>query len=338
MSFVSDPESETDRFVMNDEINRRYFLRRLAAVGVLLPTASLPVLAEDQPSAFSKRGSFERLSVGYATIRMGLEKPFSIMHISDTHLTEAYPRENQKKQTLKTTRTLTFGGRQEEALRDSLAWAKKHVDYIVHTGDLIDWQSEANFDLVKKYFGTSLFGTLGNHEFSPDMWLSEPKEGSTDAYKERSRETLSHVFPFDTRFHAQVVNGVNFVGLDDVYTTVSRQQTERFKKEVERGLPIILCMHVPFYTDDIWRASQRYWGDGEQQILGAKIEPTGDYLKQQTDPVTREFIDYLKQEPLLKGILAGHEHINVQEKFSETATQYVVGGNFFFCAQEILFV
>jgi hypothetical protein len=250
----------------------------------------------------------------------------------------AYPSENEKKQTLMTTRTETFGGRQEEALRDSLAWAKKHVDYIVHTGDLIDWQSEANFDLVKKYFGSNIFGTMGNHEFSPDMWLSEPKENSTEAFKDISRNVLSKVYPFDISFHSQVVNGVNFIGMDDVYNSVTQRQTELFKKEVKRGLPIILCMHVPFYTDDIWRATQRFWGNGKQPILGAKIEPTSDYLKQQSDPTTRDFINYLKHEPLLKGILAGHEHINVQEKFSETATQYVVGGNFFFCAQEIMFI
>ena len=29
--------------------------------------------------------------------------------------------------------SFAFGGRQEEALRDSLAWAKEHVDYVVHT-------------------------------------------------------------------------------------------------------------------------------------------------------------------------------------------------------------
>jgi hypothetical protein len=323
---------------MNDQINRRNFMKRLAAAGVLLSTASLPAFAEDDSSAFSKRGSFERLSVGYATIRIGLEKPFSVMHISDTHLSEAYPNESEKKQTLKKTRTMTFGGRQEEALRDSLEWAKKHVDYIVHTGDLIDWQSEANFDLVKKYFGTNIFGTMGNHEFSSNMWLSDPKEVYTEDNKEKSHDTLSKVFPFDISFHSQVINGVNFIGLDDVYGTVTRRQTELFKKEIKRGLPIVLCMHVPFYTDDIWRATQRFWGNGKEQILGAKIKPTGDYLKQQNDSTTKKFIDYLKKETLLKGILTGHEHITVQEKFSKTATQYVVGGNFFFCAQEVMFI
>ena len=156
---------------MSEKINKRDFLKRLSGMGVLLATSSLPAIAEDNPAIFPKRGRWERLSVCYATINIGLEKPFSLMHFSDTHLTAAYPHENKNKQTLQQIRTETFGGRQEEALRDTLAWAKDHVDYILHTGDIIDWQSEANFDLIRKYLGDSVFGAVGNHEYSPDMWL-----------------------------------------------------------------------------------------------------------------------------------------------------------------------
>lgn len=58
---------------------------------------------------------------------------------------------------------------------------------------------------------------------------------------------------------------------------------------------------------------------------------------QMTDPVTRDFIAYLKSEPLLKAILAGHLHFTMQDDFSPTAKQYLVGGNFMFHGQEILF-
>jgi UDP-2,3-diacylglucosamine pyrophosphatase LpxH len=58
---------------------------------------------------------------------------------------------------------------------------------------------------------------------------------------------------------------------------------------------------------------------------------------QLTDPVTKNFIAYLKTEKLLKGILAGHTHITVQDRFSPTAMEYVVGGNFMFHGQEITF-
>ena len=43
-------------------------------------------------------------------------------------------------------------------------------------------------------------------------------------------------------------------------------------------------------------------------------------------------------EKLLKAILSGHEHMTMEERFSPTAVQYLVGGNFLFAARELLFV
>ena len=53
------------------------------------------------------------------------------------------------------------------------------------------------------------------------------------------------------------------------------------------------------------------------------------------EPVTRDFIFYLRSQPLLKGLLTGHHHFDVQDRVSPTASQYVVGGNFLFHGQEI---
>ena len=312
-------------------LDRRSFL---ASFGGLVATASLPSFADD-PAVFPKRGNFERLVLAYQHVHIGLEKPFSVLHISDTHFTEAYPDEDAKKQKLKEVRTQTFGGRQEEALRDSLAWAKLNVDYVVHTGDLIDWQSRANFDLVKKYFGPGMCGSMGNHEFSRYMWLE--KAENSEAYKDRTRKEVGAACPFDISLQSTVVNGVNFVTLDDVYGYVTAAQVARFRAEVAKGLPIVLCMHVPFMSEHIWRADLKFWRPGKKFVGGPVPEATGDYLVQQRDVVTRDFIAYLKTEPLLKAILAGHLHITVQDRFSPTAMQYVVGGNFMFHGQEVLF-
>lgn len=318
--------------------DRRTFIKRVAGAGVLIATSQLPALAEDNPAVFPKRGRYERLSLSYATVEIGLENPFSVLHISDTHLTAAYSHENDKKQQLQSNRTTTFGGRQEEALRDTLAWAKQHVDYVVHTGDLIDWQSEANFDLVKKYFGEGVIGSMGNHEFSTDMWLSEPKEEKSEAYKDNTRNVLQNVYPFNISLSSQVVRGVNFVTLDDVYGYVTEAQVERFREEVAKGLPIVLCMHVPFFTDNLWRAAVRFWTDKGQLTYRDVPKPSGDYKRQLEDPVTRDFIQYLRSEPLLRCILAGHEHITVEDQFSPTCREYVVAGNFLFHGREVLFV
>ena len=318
--------------------DRRGFIKAAVAGGALVSAAKLPSFAEDDPSVFPKRGKFERLALSYATVRAGATKPFSVLHISDTHLSEAYPDEGETKLKLMDIRRRTFGGRQEEALRDSLSWAKANVDYVLHTGDLIDWQSRANLDLVKKYFGDGMFGSLGNHEFSIDMWLGDPKE-KNEQWKARSRERLAAAFPFDISLHSQVVNGVNFVTIDDVFGTVTPDQVERFRAEAKKGLPIVLCMHVPFYTDDIWRALTKFWKCAGKRFEDAAIPPPdGDYMCQREDKTTREFIAYLRKEPLLKAILAGHLHLTIEDRFSPTAVEYVVGGNFLFCGREVLFV
>jgi Calcineurin-like phosphoesterase. len=328
---------------MSENISRRRFVRNIASAGALVAVSQLPSFASeasagDTADVFPERGRFERLSVSFAVVKIGLEAPFSVLHISDTHLTDAYASENEKKQTLKEGRTKTFGGHQEEALRDSIAWAKQHVDYIVHTGDLIDWQSEANFDLVKKYFGDAMTGSMGNHEFSTDMWLSDPKETRDEDYKDNTRALVQEAYPFNVRFQSTIMNGVNFITLDDVYGYVTRDQVALFKEEVKKGLPIVLCMHVPFFTDDIWRVTMRFWRDKGPYRNADIPEPSGDYLNQKEDPVTRDFISYLKTEPLLKAILAGHEHVTFEDRFSPTCMQYLVASNFLFHAREVLFI
>jgi len=171
------------------------------------------------------------------------------------------------------------------------------------------------------------------------MWLSEVKAEGTETYKDLSRKKLQSVYPFNIEIQSQVVNGVNFVTLDDVYGYVTQSQVDKFKKEVKKGLPIVLCMHVPFHTENIWRVNVKFWKREATKLSSAQVpNPSGDYKIQHEDPVTRDFIAYLKKEPLLKAILAGHLHFTMQDQFSPTAVEYVVGGNFLFHGEEILFV
>lgn len=327
-------------------MQRRSFIKNISGGSILIATGLLPAFAaipEDRDKKnsglFEDRGDTERLNLTYATVEIGLEHPFSILHISDTHLSSAYPHENEKKQKLMKRRTTVFGAHQEEALRDSLEWAKANVDYVLHTGDLIDWQSEANFDLVKKYFGPGVTGCVGNHEYSTDMWLSEPKETRDESYKDNTRDILEKVYPVDLRLESQVINGVNFVSMDNVYGYFTAEQVELFMKEVEKGHPIVLCLHVPIHTTGTWRGLCKFWFGKGQKLQGATLrEPEGDYKVQLEDPVTRNFISYLKKEPLLKAILAGHLHINIQDRFSPYAMEYVTAGNYLFSGQEILFI
>jgi len=319
-------------------MNRRDFLRKTALwTGGLVATSALPAVAEEKKAelaTFFGRGRFERLTMNYVTIEAGATKPFSVLHISDTHLTAAYDHEPEAKKAIAAKRTKTFGGLQEEALRDSLSWARENCDYLLHTGDLIDWQSEANFDLVRKYFGAEVFGSMGNHEFY--TYMPDERITSEESFKDRSWPLLAEKHPADARFTSKAVNGVNFICLDDTFGTVQPDLVEKFKAEAKKGLPIVLAMHVPLFTPRLWQAASRYWRERKKFTDATVPAASGDYLRQQKDSVTRDFIAYLKTEPLLKGILVGHNHLFAQERFSPTAVQHVVAGNFLFAAQEVL--
>ena len=101
--------------------------------------------------------------------------------------------------------------------------------------------------------------------------------------------------PFDVLFRSTVVNGVNFISLDDVYGTMTARQAELFEGEVKKGLPIVLCMHVPIYSDEIAIASYKYWMTGDWKTLS------------------------LRSQRLLRAILVGHEHFSMRDDLSPTA-------------------
>ena len=313
-------------------LSRRNFM---ALSGGLVATSMLPVLAKEN-DLFRKRGRFERMSLAMRQVKCGAEKPFSILHISDTHLAAAYPHEGEAKMAVSARRTKTFGGSQEEALCDSLEWAKKNTDYVLHTGDLIDFQSEANFDLLKKYYGDIIFGPMGNHEFF--TYMPDEKIVAGEPFKDKSRALLKKNFPNDISIFSKVVNGVNFVSVDDVFGTVTPEQVELFNAEVKKNLPIVLCMHVPFFSQSLWNKSARFWRRSNQKYTDASdIAPGSDFKRQLEDKTTSEFIASLRKEKALKAILCGHLHLTMEDDFSPYAKQYVVGGNFMCHGQEVLF-
>ena len=316
-----------------DITRRNFLLGGGMAVGGIVATSALPTIAEDDPSRFPGRGRFERLSLTYHAIKAGAAKPFTVLHISDTHLTAAYPDEGEFERRTACWRINTFGGRQEEALRDSIAWAKAHVDYLLHTGDLIDFQSRANFDLVKKYYGEGgamMFGCLGNHEHYRGKKMA--KKDGTPIVPVVVPDLLKESYPFPNDFCSTVVNGVNFITIDDSTDTVSADQATRFEAEVKKGLPIILCMHCPFPTREIVRAASRFWR--RTDLKGIRDMSSFVESEKYKDKTTADFVAYLRAQPLLKGILCGHGHVNVVDDFSPTAKQYEVAGNFMFCGQE----
>ena len=307
-------------------LTRRHFLQ-LAAGLCAAPALPSLCLAEEE----------NLLKIDRLTISIGLEKPFRAFHISDTHLTLADDRENDRKKALAQGRSAHFKT-SEQCFAASLAHAREQNELLLHTGDLIDFVSEKNLEAAAAGFqGRDAFVSSGNHEFS--QYVGEAKED--EAYKAQSFARVQKAYPNDLTFCSRVVNGVNFVAIDDVYYYFLPDHLARFEAEVKKGLPIVMMCHVPLYTPKLFdlmvnvNHTLGYVTGAPEELI--KNYPKYRFEQQRANDVTLEFIDYLKKQPLLKAILCGHLHFPYQERFSETAIQYVAGANYKGEAYEIAF-
>ncbi len=102
-------------------------------------------------------------------IRVGAKKPFRLFHMSDSHIAWMNSRDLVK---CEEGELKWYEGRRRHfatnatGLAAALAYAKAHRLPILHTGDLIDYLSDANLNYIKRDFeGVAYQFALGNHEF-----------------------------------------------------------------------------------------------------------------------------------------------------------------------------
>ena len=277
------------------------------------------------------------------TIHAGADRPFSVLHLSDSHICLADEREDERKRKLAVHRAAVFDegvpGRTQEYLRAQLAYADERGLPILYTGDFCDFVSACNLEAMRDaLFARDCFLAAGNHEYS--LYVGEAFED--EAYKMKSFDRVQSFVPNDLRFASRVMHGVNFVAVDNVYYHFTAAQLEQLKGEVARGLPIVLMMHTPIDTPELRDYVMNKLGQPCAYLVGTPDEVVSAYspdrrVQQQTDAPTRAFIDYVQSQPLVRAVLAGHLHYDYETRLPGGAMQYVTGGGFRGCAREILF-
>lgn len=342
-------------------MKRRDFIKvsGVAAAGIALGGCSTdkgsaegPLVKEwpQYPARISRNVEpFAPLYIKEITIEAGATEPFDVMHVSDTHLSRADSRDDEKKIMLAASRS-TWMNAGEHYLDEAIRIARENGMYLMHTGDMHDFVSEANLDGEAKHMMEGdWFVCAGNHEFS--RYVGEARED--EAYKAGSYDAVRGAFPNDLYFASRIINGVNFVAVDDVYYNFTEQQLELMKAEIAKGLPVILLIHVPIYTPEYYKDEMERMDNRCAYLAGVPLELTETYepgvtypageewryrkVQQRADEPTLRFIEWLRGQPLLKGILCGHMHRFFEERFSPTAIQYTVGATYTGDAQVIHF-
>ena len=272
-------------------------------------------------------------------IEIGLEKPLHFLHITDSHLCLADSRDDLRKQELARRRYAEFGGDSvPQALDEQLDYAVSHGLKVLYTGDIIDFVSWQNLEYAQRQLNrVDYFMAAGNHEFS--LYVGEAKEDVP--YKMQSFDRVQRYFKNPLLFAGRVMGGVNFVAVDDGYYRFDKEQLAGLRAEIAKGLPIVLMLHNPLHTDELYRQMRQIpMGRQCAYLTGTSLDMMSDYppdrLEQQRpDEDTMAFIRAVEQEPLIKAVIAGHLHHSFENRLPGGIMQYVTGGGYRGIAREI---
>jgi len=282
-----------------------------------------------------------------STIEIGLEKPVKLLHVTDTHLSYADERDNERKQKLAISRQdYAFHDTPDERILKSfleqIKYANENCDLLVHTGDLIDFISVQNLEKARWAMEQSknFFMIAGNHEFS--RYVGEAWEDTAYKMNPPTFGQVQRGLGCDLLFAARQVGGVNIVGIDNGYYQVEDWQTERLKQEVQKGLPVILMMHNPLYEESLYQHIMK-GGAKSTGLVGCDEEhllPYEEYRAMQQRPAktTMKFVEYVLSEPAIKAVLTGHLHFSFESRLPNGVVQYITGGGYDDVAREITIV
>ncbi|MCX6908484.1 MAG: metallophosphoesterase [Verrucomicrobia bacterium] len=268
----------------------------------------------------------------------GLENALVVLHITDAHVSIADKREDQYEQYA--SRMDYAYGKEREHWRtkkkattathflDLLASAKdRNADLIALTGDIVNNPSQSSVQFVRnalKDTGIRWLFISGNHD-----WHYEGMAGSDDALRKTwVQKSLLPLYPGRNPLcYAVRIGGINFVALDNSTYQVTGEQLAFYEKEIVRGLPTVLLLHIPIYTPaNAGKHASDSCGDpswGWETDRSYAIERRERWSKRGNLKSTTDFVDRVGKAGNLIAVLAGHTHKARADKLSDSATQYV---------------
>jgi len=260
------------------------------------------------------------LRVRKIRIDLGLDTPFSLLHVSDSHLCRIDSRSDERVYAFARSRSRRGRELGEHYLNAAFEYAHGHDLKLLHSGDVMEFASAANLEYAERRFKSEdVLACVGNHEY----WTDSPT--ADEAAKPPLLPLLRPVFPHGLPTSPIACGGLSFFVFDNAFGRVSPEVIAAFEKTVALGRPIVLVCHVPFFTSDFRLAS----GGSVPTLPGGP-----DWNRDET---TVRFLERLKAEPLVRAVLCGHLHDAYDGTLSPTAREYGVGALFAGCAHEICF-
>lgn len=262
--------------------------------------------------------AYNMINITNTKLTAGLAHPVKILHITDIHLTYANEKDTPEHHKLMKKRFDVFRGEGEfppftpkEYFEQAIALAKEEKALLVCTGDAIDIHTHGNIEVIKEILeGEDLMFSPGGHEHQRicRRTMEEPYP-----YFETVRLQLEREFSeFDLYFESRVINGLNIITADNSMDYFPQRTVEAFKREIEKGFPIIVFFHDPIW-DELLNKKEPY-----HQNVRLTQE---DYLR------SGEMIDILLHHPLVLTTVGGHGHRD-EERIIDGKNHYMTSGLF----------
>lgn len=323
---------------MERTCSRRGFLFGAAAL------SAIPALAErsgdariarpvalDGPLGGPDSPILNRVKFTKLTIDVGAKKPFKVIHCSDTHLNQMNVSDLIGAKRAKDLEMYDYRLKEMATSVGNFAAcilkARLENAPLIHSGDVWDYHSEANFRLAEDAFGAAgeVLYAMGNHEIR-GHWEHEPNIDN-----EGVRRRCDKHLPNSSLFCARQFGGVNFVAFHNCanWGGVQKRIHEKIRAEFAKGLPTVLVMHKPICT-----AESKKWAVEKRR---APLNDIWAYLYG-VDGQEKDFVDWCCRQPNFKAVLCGHFHSEQQWRLSDTVSQYVAGATYLGHAYEIEFV
>lgn len=258
------------------------------------------------------------LNITQTKINAGLKAPVKILHITDIHLTYSNTSDTEEHHALMAKRYEVFKNHADnpahtprEYFECAIAFAKAENALLVCTGDAIDIHTRGNLEVFSEIIsGEDLMFSPGGHEHQRVCvrTMEEPYP-----YWETVRPQLeSELSRFDLYLESRIIGGLNVITADNSLDYFPRKTVDAFKRELERGLPIVVFFHDPIW-DTLLNKKEAYHPNIR---LSAE-----DYA------ASHEMIELLLHHPLVVTTFGGHGHRDAEHEI-DGKIHYMTDGLF----------
>ena len=262
------------------------------------------------------------------TLNIGIDKPFSFLHMTDTHFTETDNSDSPVRVEFAAERRVQIFPKARENALFAEQYVLESKLPLFHTGDIIDFFTPANFRFAKNFAEkTNLTLIAGNHEIHtcPNNVFCEDDFTIDLAHREERLDYAQGWFSNDIRYFCREINGVYLVGINNSDYQISDSNFSRLKELSELGKPIILFMHIPLYSTEIYKQANNAMLSIPDEIVDKFSE--FQQFEQRANATTKKTVEFIKNTSIFKFVVCGHLHFDFETEDKDDIKQILTGIN-----------